>query len=224
MKKGRPICDLRNDLEQNYGLDPSVMPTKPEGAHLTPPSPLDQVPAWGQRQADETERRLKQLTEACPAEPDSTHCEEVFETKKQAKERIQWWIKHAPNQKPKLSPTQSPTGQEHVYEGPQTVAPNHDPGQEKRKRKRITFDLNQTKSPNNVRDRLGPRLNPWPRARTHGVYPWNARIEGQDPENHKNWSRQELIDELRRLGAQQEEKEPHTDELGSTDGSEEDQQ
>ena len=48
MKKGRPICDLRNDLEQNFGLDPSVMPTKPEGAHLTPPSPLDQVPAWGQ--------------------------------------------------------------------------------------------------------------------------------------------------------------------------------
>jgi hypothetical protein len=180
------------------------MPTKPEGAHLTPPSPLDQVLAWGQRQADETERRLKQLTEACPAEPDSTHSEEVFETKKQAKERIQWWIKHAPNQKPKLSPTQSPTGQEHVYEGPQTVAPNYDPGQEKRKRKRITFDLNQTKSPNNVRD----RLNPWPRARTHGVYPWNARIEGHDPANHENMTRQELIDELTRMRTNQEEKEP----------------
>ena len=170
----------------------------------------------GPTKADETERRLKQLTKACPAEPDSTHREEVFETKKQAKERIQWWIKHAPNQKPKLSPTQSPTGQEHVYKGPRTVAPNH-------KRKRITFDLNQTKSPNNVRDRLRPRLNPWPRARTHGVYPWNARIEGQDPANHENWSRQELIDELRQIKAHQEEKDPHTDELGSTDGSEDQQ-
>ena len=134
MKKGRPICDLRKDLEQNCGLDPSVMPTKPEGAHLTPPSPLDQVPAWGQRQADETERRLKQLTEACHAEPNSAHSEEVFETKKQEKERIQWWIKHAPNQKPKLSPTQSPTGQEHVYEGPQTEAPKPETGQEKKKK------------------------------------------------------------------------------------------
>jgi hypothetical protein len=89
MKKGTPICDLRNDLEQNFGLDPSIMPTRPEGVHLTPISPLDQVSAWGQRQAEETERRLKQLKEACHAEPDSTHSEEVFETKKQAKERIQ---------------------------------------------------------------------------------------------------------------------------------------
>jgi hypothetical protein len=104
MKKGRPVCDLRNVLEQSYGLDPSVMPTNPEGAHLTPPSPLDQVPAWGQSQADETERRLRLLTEACPAEPDSTHCEEVLETKKQAEDRIQWWIGRARNQKQKPSP------------------------------------------------------------------------------------------------------------------------
>jgi hypothetical protein len=87
MKKGTPICDLRNDLEQNFGLDPSIMPTRPEGVHLTPISPLDQVPARGQRQAEETERRLKQLKEACQAEPDSTHSEEVFETKKQAKDQ-----------------------------------------------------------------------------------------------------------------------------------------
>ena len=90
-----------------------------------------------------------------------------------------------------------------------TVAPKPDTGQEKRKRrniKRITFDLNQTKSPNNVRDRLGPRLNPWPRARTHGVYPWNARIEGHDPANHEDMTRQELIDELTRMRTNQEEK------------------
>jgi hypothetical protein len=200
------------------------MPTKPEGAHLTPPSPLDQVPAWGQRQADETKRRLKQLTEACPAEPDSTHCEEVFETKKQAEERIQWWIGRARNQKQKPSPTQSPTGQKHVYEVPQTVAPNHDTRREKKKRKRITFDLNETKPTNSVRDRLGPRLNPWPRARTHGIYPWNRRIEGHDPANPEDMTNQELIDELRRMRTYQEEKEPNTDELGSKDGSEEDQQ
>jgi hypothetical protein len=87
MKKGTPICDLSNDLEQNFGLDPSIMPTRPEGVHLTPISPLDQVPVWGQQQAEETERRLKQLREAdvptaTHAEPDSTHNEVVFKTKK----------------------------------------------------------------------------------------------------------------------------------------------
>jgi hypothetical protein len=92
------------------------------------------------------------------------------------------------------------------------------------KRKRITFDLNETKPTNSVRDRLGPRLNPWPRARTHGIYPWNRRIEGQDPANPEDMTNQELIDELRRMRTYQEEKEPNTDELGSTDGSEEDQQ
>jgi hypothetical protein len=230
MKKGTPICDLSNDLEQNFGLDPSIMPTRPEGVHLTPISPLDQVPVWGQQQAEETERRLQQLREAdvptaTHAEPDSTHNEEAFETKKQAKERIQWWIKHAPNQKPKLSPIQSPTGQEHANKDPQADAPKPETRQEKRKNiKRITFDLNQTKSPSNIRDRLGPRLNPsTPRAGTHGLNPWNVWKEGQDPANHENWSRQELIDELRQIKAHQEEKDPHTDELGSTDGSEDQQ-
>jgi hypothetical protein len=67
-------------------------------------------------------------------------------------------------------------------------------------------------------------LNPWPRARTHGVYPWKARIEGHDPANHEDMTRQELIEELTRMRTNQEEKEPNTDGLGSTDGSEEDQQ
>jgi hypothetical protein len=92
----------------------------------------------------------------------------------------------------------SPTGQEHANEDPQADAPKPETRQEKRKNiKRITFDLNQTKSPINIRDRLGPRLNPW-----------NAWIEGQEPVNHETWSRQELIDELRRLKAHQEVKEP----------------
>ena len=208
------------------------MPTSPEGVHLTPISPLDQVPenVWGQQQAEETARRLKQLREAdvptaTHAEPDSTHNEVVFETKKQAKERIQRRIRQGPSQKPKLSPILSPTGQEHANEDPQADAPKPETRQEKRKNiKRITFDLNQTKSPINIRDRLGPRLNPsTPRAGTHGSNPWNAWIEGQEPANHETWSRQELIDELRRLKAHQEEKDPHTDELGSTDGSEDQQ-
>jgi hypothetical protein len=217
----------------NLGLDPGLMPTSPEGVHLTPISPLYQVPenVFGQQLAEEEiERRLKTQREddvptATHAEPDSTHNEEAFETKKQAKERIQRWIRHGPSQKPKLSPIMSPTGQEHANEDPQTDAPKPETRQEKRKNiKRITFDLNQTKSPINIRDRLGPRLNPsTPRAGTHGSNPWNAWIEGQEPANHETWSRQELIDELRRLKAHQEEKDPHTDELGSTDGSEDQQ-
>ena len=93
---------------------------------------------------------------------------------------------------------------------PQADAPKPETRQEKRKNiKRITFDLNQTKSPINIRDHLGPRLNPW-----------NAWIEGQEPVNHETWSRQELIDEVRWLKSHQEVKDPQTDELGSTDGSE----
>ena len=60
----------------------------------------------------------------------------------------------------------------------------------------------ERQSPINIRDRLGPRLNPW-----------NAWIEGQEPVNHETWSRQELIDELRRLKSHQEVKDPQTDEL-----------
>jgi hypothetical protein len=95
---------------------------------------------------------------------------------------------------------------------PQADAPKPETRQKKRKNikriKRITFDLSPTKSPINIRDRLGQRLNPW-----------NAWIQGQEPVNHETWSRQELIDKLRRLKAHQEVKDPQTDELGSTDGS-----
>jgi hypothetical protein len=90
MKKGTPICGLRNDLEQDLGLDPGLMPTSPEGVHLTPISPLDQVPenVFGQQLAEEEiARRLKKQREddvptATHAEPDSTHNKVVFETKK----------------------------------------------------------------------------------------------------------------------------------------------
>jgi hypothetical protein len=225
MKKGRPVCDLRDVL--GLGLDPSVMPTNPEGAQLTPPSLLDQALARGQSQSDETERRLRLLTEARPAEPDSTHCDEAFETKGQTEDRIQRWIGRARNQKQKPSPTQSPTGQKHVHEVPQTAAPNNDAGREKKKRTRITFDLNVTKPTKSVRDRLGPPLNldwSWPRARKLGIYPWNRRIEGLEPAEPEDMTNQELIDKLKRMRTYQEEKEPNTDELGSTDGSEEDQQ
>ena len=118
-----------------------------------------------------------------------------------------------------------PTGQKHVNEVPQTVAPNNGAGREKKKRTKITGpDLNVTKPMKSVRDRLGPPLNwSWPRARKLGIYPWNRRIEGLEPAEPEDMTNQELIDELKRLRTYQEEKEP-TDELGSTDGSEEDQQ
>ena len=75
MKKGTPICGPRYDLEQDFGIDPNLMPTSPEGAHLTPPSPLDQAPenVWGQQLAEEIARRLKQQREA--AVPTATHAE-----------------------------------------------------------------------------------------------------------------------------------------------------
>ena len=62
-------------------------------------------------------------------------------------------------------------------------------------------------------------MNPWPRARKHGIYPWNRRIEGLEPADPKDMTQQELIDEINRLRTYQEEKE-----LGSTDESKEDQQ
>ena len=128
------------------------MSTSPEGAHLTPPSPLDQVPenVWGQQLAEEIARRLKTQREAdvptaTHAEPDSTHNEVVSETKKQAKERIQRRIGQGPGLKPKLSPILSPTGQEHANEDPQADAPK--PETRQKRRKRITFDLSPTKTP-----------------------------------------------------------------------------
>ena len=119
--------------------------------------------------------------------------------------------------KPKSSPMLSPTGQEHANEDPQADVPKPETRQRRKKNiKKIIFDLSPTKSPINIRDRLRQRWSPW--------NPW---IPGQEPENHETWSRQDksayeqhLIDELRRLKAHQEEKGPHTDELGSTDRSE----
>ena len=108
----------------------------------------------------------------------------------------------------------SPTGQEHANEDPQADAPK--PETRQKRRKRISFDLSPTKTPINIRYRLGQRLSPW--------LPW---IQGQEPVNQETWSRQDknayeqhLIDELRRIKAHKEVKDPHTDELGSTDGSE----
>ena len=171
-----------------------------------------------QNQSDETERRLRLLTDARPAEPDSTHCEEAFETKEQTEERIQRWIGRARNRKQKPSPTQSPTGQQNVHDPPQTTTPNSDTGRGKKKRTRITGPV-QTKS---VRDRLGPPLNldwSWPQTRKLGIHPWNRQIGGLEPGDLKEMTQQELIDEVNRLRTYQEEKE-----LGSTDESKEDQQ
>ena len=212
MKKGRPVCDLRDVL--GLGLDPRVMPTNPEDAQ---PSLLDQALARSQNQSDETERRLRSLTDARPAEPDSTHCEEASETKEEAEDRIQRWIGRARHQK-QPSPTQSPTGQQNVHDPPQTITSKSDTGREKKKRTRITGP-DQTKS---VRDRLGPPLNldwSWPQTRKLGIYPWNRQIEGLEPGDAKEMTQQELIDEVNRLRTHQEEKE-----VGSTDDSEEDQQ
>jgi hypothetical protein len=204
-----------------FKIDPNLMPTRPEGAHLTPPSPLDQVPenVWGLQQAEEIAKRLKQQREAAVptathAEPDSTHNDVVSETKKQALERIQRRVGQGPGLKPKSSPMLSPTGQEHANEDPQADVPKPETRQKRKKNfKKITYDLSPTKSPINIRDRLGQRLSPWS--------PW---IPGQEPENHATWDKrayaQHLFDELRRLNAHQEVKDPHTDELGSTDGSE----
>jgi hypothetical protein len=108
----------------------------------------------------------------------------------------------------------SPTGQEHANKDLQADVPKPETRQKRKKNfKKITYDLSPTKSPINIRDRLGQRWSPWS--------PW---IPGQEPENNATWDKsayaQHLIEELRRLNAHQEEKGPHTDELGSTDGSE----
>jgi hypothetical protein len=184
MKKGRPVCDLRDVL--GLGLDPRAMPTNPENAQH---SLLDHALARSrQNQSDETERRLRSLAVSRPVElinvsrpvePDSTHCEEAPQTKEEVEDRIQQWIRRAKNQK-QTSQIQSPMGQQNVHDPPQTTTSSGDTGRGKKNRTRITGPV-QTRS---IRDRLGPPLNLVFTSKL-GITPWNRQIEGLEPGDPK---------------------------------------
>jgi hypothetical protein len=224
MKKGRPVCDLRDVL--GLGLDPRDMPTNPENA---PHSLLDHAVARSrQNQSDKMEGRLRSLAVSRPVElinvsrpvePDSTHCKEAPQTKEEVEDRIQQWIRRAKIQK-QTSQIQSPTGQQNVHDTPQTSTSSGGTGRGKKKnRTRITGPV-QTR---NIRDRLGPPLNLVFTSKL-GATPWNRQIEGLEPEeglepgDPKEMTQQELIDEVIRLRSIIEEKDPE-----STDDSEEEQ-
>ena len=174
------------------------------------------------QQAEEIAKGLKQQREAAVptathAEPDSTHNDVVSETKEQALERIHRRIGQGPGPNPKLSPMLSPTGHENANEDPQADVPIPETRPKRKNFKKITYDLSPTKSPINIRERLG-------QCPTVVRSPWSPWIPGQEPENNVTWDKstykQHLIDQLRLLDAHQEEKGPQTDELGSTDESE----
>ena len=192
MKKGTPSWCPKYDLDQDYGIDPNLMPTRPEGAHLTPPSPLDQVPesVWGLQQTEEIAKGLKQQREAAARDQEPP---------------------------PVPSPKLSPTGHENANEDPQADVPIPETRPKRKNFKKITYERSPTKTPNNIREQLGQRP-------TLVRSPWSPWIPGQEPENNVTWDKstykQHLIDQLRLLDAHQEEKGPQTDELGSTDESE----
>ena len=50
----------------DYGLDPTLMPTRPKRAPMTPPSPIDQTPEtiWDIQQTEQIVKELKRLRKA----------------------------------------------------------------------------------------------------------------------------------------------------------------
>ena len=231
MKKGKPVSDLRDVLKA--GIDPRKMHMNPENA---PHSLLQSR----RNQSDEREERLRVLgvshpveliNVSRPVEPDSTHPEEVPQTKEEMEASTKEWIRRAKLRKQTPQP-QSPTGQQNAHDTPQTSTPSGSTGQgKKQSRTRITGPVNTVKT-KNIRDRLGPPLNNLVFTSNLGTTPWSRQIEGQVPEEEpeeepeeglepgdpKEMSQQELIDEVIRLRKTREDKDPE-----STDDSEEEQ-
>jgi hypothetical protein len=157
MKKGKPVSDLRDVLKA--GIDPRKMPMNPENA---PHSLLQSR----RNQSDEREERLRVLgvsrpveliNVSRPVEPDSTHPEEVPQTKEEMEASTKEWIRRAKLRKQTPQP-QSPTGQQNAPETPQTSTPGGSTGQGKKIiRIRITGPVNTVKK-KNIKDRLGPPL------------------------------------------------------------------
>ena len=72
MRKEIPGYWPRNPYDYDYGLDPTPMPTRPEGAPMTPPSPLDQTPETIRdiQQAAQIVEGLNQLRKAAVPNPE----------------------------------------------------------------------------------------------------------------------------------------------------------
>ena len=137
------------------------------------------------------------------------------------------------SQTPKTNtPAKVTSGQQNAPETPQTSTPGGSTGQGKKIiRIRITGPVNTVKK-KNIRDRLGPPLKNLVFTSNPGTTQWNRQIEGQvpekepeeepeegmEPEDPKDMSQQELIDEVIRLRSTREDKDPE-----STDDSEEEQ-
>ena len=128
MRKEIPGYWPRNPYD--HGLDPTPMPTRPEGAPMTPPSPLDQTP--------ETIRDIQQAAQIV---------EGLNQLRKAA----------VPN--PELSPMLSPMGHENANEDPQVddhdeevqemIDPTPIPENKPRRKiiTKIVYDRSPTKTP-----------------------------------------------------------------------------
>ena len=195
MRKGISGYWPRNPYDYDHGLDPTLMPTRPEGAPLTPPSTLDQTPETIQdtQQAAQIAEGLYQLRKA--ADPN-----------------------------PELSPMLSPKGHETANENPQAgdhdkqvqemIDPTPIP-ENKPRRKNITkivYDRSPMKTPKkhegqkshsrpqtNIKNRLGPRR------KNLKIRVWSPWVQGREPQNYVMWNKeykQFLVDQLRQLDVQ----------------------
>ena len=219
MKKGKPVSDLKDVLKA--GIDPRKMPMNPENApHSLLQSRRNQSVEREERlRAQGVSRPVALINVSRPVEPDSTHLEEVPQTKEEVEASIKEWIRRANTRKQTPQP-QSPTGQQKAHDTPQTSTSSGGTKRGKKKNRTRITDPVQTR---NIRDRLGPPLNLVFTSKL-GTTPWNRQIEGLEPEeglepgDPKQMTQQELIDKVIRLRSTREDKDPE-----STDDSKEEQ-